>query len=44
MPGLYRDQRALFYSGLKQFQGQETKAMDLGPDIESILSADCWYV
>ena len=44
MPGLYRDQRTLFYSGLKQFQGQETKAMDLGPDIESILSADCWYV
>lgn len=44
MPALYRDQRALFYLGLKQFQGQETKAMDIGPDIERILSADCWYV
>lgn len=44
MPALYRDQWALFYSGLKQFQGQETKAMDFGPDIESVLSAGCWYM
>lgn len=44
MPALFPDQRALFLSGPKQLQGQETKAVDLGPDVEILLSAGCWYV